>query len=39
MKEKIKLRSSFTTQSREQLCRAVTKKIEKIINTKRKKAG
>ena len=36
---KIKLRSSFTAQSREQLCRAVTKKIEKLINTKHKNAG
>ena len=39
MKEKIKLRSSFTAQSTEQLRQRVTKKIEKLINTKPKKAS
>ena len=36
---KIKLRSSFTAQSQEQLRQRVTKKIEKLINTKSKKAS
>ena len=40
MKEiKVKLRSSFTTKSKEQLKKAVTKKIEKLANTKLKKTG
>ena len=39
MREKIKLRSSFTAQSTEQLRQAVTKKIEKLMNTGAKKAG
>ena len=38
MQKAIKLRSSFNAQNKEQLCRSVTKKIEKLINTKRKKA-
>lgn len=37
--EKIKLRSSFTAQNKEQRRQAVTKKIEKLVNTKSKKAG
>ena len=38
MKEiKIKLRSSFTTKNREQLQKAITKKVEKLANTKLKK--
>ena len=36
---KIRLRSSFTAQNREQLRQAVTKKVEKIANEKMKKAG
>lgn len=40
MKEpKLKLRSSFTAQSREQLRQAVTKKVEKVANAKLKKAS
>lgn len=37
--EKIKLRSTFTAQSMEQLRQRVTKKVEKIVNEKMKKAG
>ena len=39
MRKKIKLRSSFNAQNREQLRQAVTKKIEKLMNTGAKKAG
>lgn len=39
MKEKIRLRSSFIAQGKEQLQHSVTKKVEKIINTKPKKAS
>ena len=37
--DKIRLRSSFTAQSREQLIQAVTRKVEKIANDKLKKTG
>ena len=36
---KLKLRSSFKAQSREQLRQAVTKKVEKLINGKPKKVS
>lgn len=40
MKElKIRLRNSFKTKNREQLSRAVTKKVEKIITDKKKQAS
>lgn len=37
--DKIRLRSSFTAQSREQRRQAVTRKVEKIANDKLKKTG
>ena len=39
MKERIRLRSSFTAQSREQRRQSVTRKIEKLMNIKSGKAG
>ena len=39
MKESIKIRSSFYAQNKEQLRKAVTKKVEKIANDKLKKAS
>ena len=39
MKDKIKLRSSFASQDKEQLKKAVTQKIRKIVTAKAKKAG
>lgn len=36
---KPQIRSSFKAQSREQLSRAVTKKVEKIITDKKKRAS
>lgn len=39
MKEKLKPRSSFHAQSKEQLQKAITQKIEKVANAKLKKAG
>lgn len=39
MREKLTIRSSFNTQSREQLRQTVTKKVEKIANAKLKKAS
>ena len=36
---KPQIRSSFKAQSREQLSKAVTKKIEKIINDKKRRAS
>ena len=39
MKEKIKLRSSFASKGKEQLKKAVTQKIQKIVTAKAKKAG
>ena len=39
MKERIKLRNTFTARGKEQLRQSVTKKIEKIMNTREKKAG
>lgn len=39
MKEKIKIRNSFGAQNKEQLRQAVTKKIEKLMNTKAKKVS
>lgn len=39
MRDAIRLRSSFMAQSKEQLRRAVTKKVEKIVNAKRKKTN
>ena len=36
---KPQIRSSFKAQSREQLSRAVTKKVEKLINAKPKKVS
>lgn len=39
MKEKLKLRSSFQTGNKEELQKAVTQKIEKLVNTKMKKAS
>lgn len=37
--ETIKLRSSFTAQNPEQIRKAVTRKVEKIVNEKLKNAG
>ena len=39
MKAKIRLRSSFKAQSKEQLRQAVTKKIERIANARLKTAN
>lgn len=39
MKERIRLRSSFIAKGKEQLRQSVTRKIEKIMTTKTKKAG
>lgn len=36
---KPQIRSSFKAQSREQLSRAVTKKVEKLINDKKRRAN
>ena len=39
MKDKLKLRSTFTAQTKEQLRKAVTDKVEKIANAKLEKAS
>ncbi len=39
MKDKLKLRSTFTAQNKEQLRKAVTDKVGKIANEKLKKAS
>ena len=39
MKDKLKLRSTFTAQTKEQLRKAVTDKVGKIANAKLKKAS
>ena len=39
MTEKPKIRSSFSTENKEQLKQAVTQKIQKLVTAKAKKAG